>query len=187
MAETDVQSHLVTVDEFARMSQGGVFAEHARVELIDGEIREMTPIGPLHAVVVSLLAEQLVTRLTGKAYVSIQNPVRLDRHNEPQPDAAVARRRLDSYAARHPGADDVLLVIEVGDSSLRYDRVVKVPRYGKAGIPETWLVDPAAETVAVHTGPGRDGYAHRQVRRRGDAITATAVPALTVQVDALFP
>ena len=187
MAETDVQSHLVTVDEFARMGEAGVFAERPRVELVDGEIREMTPIGPPHAVVVSLLAEQLVARLAGKAYVSIQNPVRLDPHNEPQPDAAVARRRLDSYAARHPGADDVLLVVEVGDSSSRHDRVVKAPRYGKAGIPETWLVDPAAETVTVLTGPGRDGYAHRRVHRRGDAITATAVPELTVQVAALFP
>lgn len=187
MAETDVQSHLVTGDEFARMGEAGVFAEHPRVELVDGEIREMTPIGPPHAVVVSLLAEQLVARLAGKAYVSIQNPVRLDRHNEPQPDAAVARRRLDSYAARHPGADDILLVVEVGDSSSRYDRVVKAPRYGKAGIPETWLVDPAAETVTVLTGPGPDGYAHRQVRRREDTITATAVPELTVQVAALFP
>lgn len=187
MAATDVQHHLVTVDEFARMGEAGVFAEHPRVELVDGEIRDMTPIGPSHAVVVSLLAEQLFTRLTGKAYVSIQNPVRLDRHNEPQPDAAVARRRLDSYAVRHPGAGDILLVVEVGDSSLRHDRAVKAPRYGKAGIPETWLVDPAAETVTVLTGPGRDGYVHRQVHRRGDAIAATAVPALTVPVEALFP
>lgn len=187
MAATDIQHHLVTVDEFARMGEAGVFAEQPRVELVDGEIRDMTPIGPSHAVVVSLLAEQLFARLAGKAYVSIQNPIRLDRHNEPQPDAAVARRRLDSYAARHPGANDVLLVVEVGDSSLRHDRAVKAPRYGKAGIPETWLVDPAAEIVTVFTGPGGDGYAHRQVRRRGDAITATAVPDLTVQVDALFP
>ena len=187
MAETEVQGHLVTVDEFARMGEAGVFADDARVELVDGEIREMTPIGPPHALVVSLLAEQLIVRLAGKAYVSVQNPVRLDRHSEPQPDAAVARRRLDSYAARHPGADDVLLVIEVADSSVRYDRLEKAPRYGRAGIPETWLVDLAAETVTVRTGPGPDGYARRQVRRRGDAITATAIPELSVQVDALFP
>ena len=187
MAETEVQGRLVTVDEFARMGEAGVFADDARVELVDGEIREMTPIGPPQALVVSLLAEQLIVRLAGKAYVSVQNPVRLDRHSEPQPDAAVARRRLDSYAARHPGADDVLLVIEVADSSVRYDRLEKAPRYGRAGIPETWLVDLAAETVTVHTGPGRDGYARRQVRRRGDAVTATAVPELSVQVEALFP
>ena len=186
MAVADIHRHLFTVDEFARMGEAGVFAEDDRVELIDGEIREMTPIGPTHAVVVNLLAELLITRLAGRAYVSIQNPVRLDRHTEPQPDLAVARRRLDAYASRHPEAGDLLLVIEVADSSLRYDRVEKVPRYGGAGIPETWLVDLAAEAVAVYTDPGRDGYAREQVRQRGDTIAATGVPELRLQVDEMF-
>ena len=186
MAVPDIHRHLFTVDEFARMGEAGVFAEDDRVELIDGEIREMTPIGPTHAVVVNLLAELLITRLAGRAYVSIQNPVRLDRHTEPQPDLAVARRRLDAYASRHPEAGDLLLVIEVADSSLRYDRVEKVPRYGGAGIPETWLVDLAAETVAVYTDPGRDGYAREQVRQHGDTIAASGVPELRLQVDEMF-
>ena len=186
MAVPDIHRHLFTVDEFARMGEAGVFAEDDRVELIDGEIREMTPIGPTHAVVVNLLAELLITRLAGRAYVSIRNPVRLDRHTEPQPDLAVARRRLDAYASRHPEAGDLLLVIEVADSSLRYDRVEKVPRYGGAGIPETWLVDLAAETVAVYTDLGRAGYAREQVRQRGDTIAATGVPELRLHVDEMF-
>ncbi len=186
MAVTDIQRHLFSVDEFARMGEAGVFAEDDRVELIDGEICEMTPIGPPHAVVVNLLAELLITRLAGKAYVSIQNPVRLDRHTEPQPDLTVARRRLDAYADRHPEAGDILLVVEVADSSLRYDRVEKVPRYGKAGIPETWLVDLSAETVTVYTGPGPGGYANEQTRRRGDVIAAIGVPELGLRVDEMF-
>ncbi len=187
MAVADIHRHLFTVDEFACMGEAGVFAEGERVELIDGEIREMTPIGPAHAAVVNLLAEQLITRLAGKAYVSIQNPVRFDRHTEPQPDLTVARRRLDAYGTRHPEAGDILLVIEVADSSLRYDRVEKMPRYGKAGIPETWLVDLAAETVTVYTSPGRDGYAREQVRKRGDTIAATGLPEIGLRVDDMFP
>lgn len=187
MALTEIQRHVFTVDEFARMGEAGVFAEEDRVELIDGEIREMTPIGPLHAVVVNLLAELLITRLAGKAYVSIQNPVRLDRHTEPQPDLTVARRRLDAYAGRHPEAGDILLVVEVADSSLRYDRVEKVSRYGKAGIPGTWLVDLSAETVTVYTGPGPDGYTDEHLYRRGDTIVAAGVPEIGLQVDEMFP
>ena len=186
MAVTDIQRHLFTVDEFARMGEAGVLAAGDRVELIDGEIREMTPIGPPHAAVVNLLAEQLITRLAGKAYVSIQNPVRLDKHTEPQPDLAVARRRLDAYAGRHPEAADILLVIEVADSSLRFDRAEKVPRYGRAGIPESWLVDLEAETVTAYTGPGPNGYAREQLCRRGDTIAATGVPEIGLRVDEMF-
>ena len=136
--------------------------------------------------VVNVLAELLITRLAGKAYVSIQNPVRLDRHTEPQPDLTVARRRLDAYADRHPEPGDILLVVEVADSSLRYDRVEKVPRYGRAGIPETWLVNLSAATVTVYTGPGPGGYANEQIRRRGGVIAAIGVPELGLRVDEIF-
>ena len=130
----DVQRHRFTVDEFARMGEAGIFTEDDRVELIDGEILEMTPIGPPRAGLVSRLTELIVTCVAGRAHVSIQNPVRLDPHTEPQPDLVVARRRKESYTDRHPEPDDILLVIEVADSSLRYDRTEKAPRYGRAGI-----------------------------------------------------
>ena len=187
MAVADIHRHVFTIDEFARMGEAGVFAEGERVELIDGEVREMAPIGPSHAVVVNLLAEQFITRLAGTAYVSIQSPIRLGRHTEPQPDLAVARRRLDAYGAGHPEAGDVLLVVEVADSSLRYDREEKVPRYGRAGIPETWLVDLAAETVTVYAGPGPDGYTDEHLYRRGDTIVSATVPEIELLVDEMFP
>ncbi len=181
----EVQRYRFTVDEFARMGEAGIFSEDDRVELIDGEILEMTPIGPPHAWFVDRLNELIVTRLAGRAHVRIQNPVRLGRHTEPQPDLVVARRS-DAYADRHPEPGDILLVIEVADSSLRYDRLEKVPRYGKAGIPEAWLVDVEARTVTVYTGSGPDGYARQQVRRRGDRLAATSVPALEFLVDDVF-
>ena len=165
-----VRPYRFAVDEFARMGEAGIFTEDDRVELIDGAVLEMTPIGPPHAGIVGRLTELLVTRLAGRAYVSVQNPIRLDRHTEPQPDLVVARRRQSGYTDRHPDADDVLLVVEVADSSLRHDREQKAPRYGKAGIPETWLVDLAAGTVTVYSDPGPDGYARAQVRRRGDGL-----------------
>ena len=175
-----------TVDEFARMGEAGIFTEDDRVELIDGEILEMTPIGALHAGVVSRLTELLVTRLAGKAYVSVQNPIRLGDHTEPQPDLVVARRRESLYTDRHPEAGDIHLVIEVADSSLRYDKQEKVPRYGRAGVPETWLVDLEAREVTVYADPGPDGYAKQQTRRRGDTLAATRVPDLVVAVDDIF-
>ena len=195
-----VRPYRFAVDEFARMGEAGIFTEDDRVELIDGAILKMPPIGPPHAGIVGRLTELLVTRLAGRAYVSIQKPIRLDRHTEPQPDLVVARRRRSGYTDRHPGADDVFLVVEVADSSLRHDRDQKAPRYGRAGIPETWLVDPAAGTVTVYSDPGPDGYARAQVRRRGDGLRialrraagnggrgpADDEPALDVRIDEIF-
>ena len=181
----EVRRYRFTVDEFARMGEAGIFTEDDRVELLDGEILEMTPIGPPHAWIVDRLAELILTRLAGRVHVRIQNPVRLDNHTEPQPDLVVARRS-SAYAERHPEADDILLVIEVADSSLRYDRLEKVPRYGKAGIPETWLVDVDAVAVTVYTDPGPSGYARQQEGRRGDGLAATRVPDLEFPVDDIF-
>ena len=180
----DGQRYRFTVDEFARMGEAGIFTED-RVELIDGEILEMTPVSALHAGVVSWLNELLVTRLAGKAYVSVQNPIRLANNTEPQPDLVVARRRKSFYTDRHPEPDDIHLVIEVAESSLRYDKLEKVPRYGRAGIPEAWLVDLEAGEIGIYTEPGPDGYASRQVRHAGDdVVTAAAdLPEIRFAVD----
>ena len=186
MAVVEIHRHRFTVEDFAHMGEAGIFTAHDRVELIDGEIREMTPIGPSHAGLVDRLAELLINRLTGKANVRIQNPIRLGRYTEPQPDLVIARRRTDYYAGRHPEAGDVLLVIEVADSSLLYDQVEKAPRYATAGIPETWLVDASGETVTVHSEPGPDGYTEERVLRRGNEIRSVAVAGLRLPVDEIL-
>jgi len=180
------QRYRFTVDEFARMGEAGIFTDDDRVELIDGDILEMTPIGALHAGIVSRLNELLMARLAGKACVSIQSPIRLANDTEPQPDLVVARRRETFYTDRHPEPGDILLVIEVADSSLRYDKLEKAPRYGRAGIPELWLVDLEAGDVTVYTGPGPDGYASRQLRQRGDDMVAASMPEIRASVDDLF-
>ncbi|MCY4508670.1 MAG: Uma2 family endonuclease [Acidobacteria bacterium] len=182
-AAVAIPRHRFSVDDFARLGEAGIFTEDDRVELIDGEIRDMTPIGQPHAWIVNRLTWRLVMRLAGRAWVSVQNPVRLDRHTEPLPDLVVARGGEDDYADRHLEADDILLVVEVADSSLRYDRIEKMPRYAAAGIPEAWLVDVAGGAVTVSTGPGPDGYADRRVFRRGEGIVSTAVAGLQVTVD----
>ena len=182
----DVRRYRFTVDEFARMGEAGIFTEDDRVELIDGEIVAMAPIGPLHAGLVSRLNQLIVTRVAGRAHVSVQNPVRLDPHTEPQPDLVVARPRKTFYTDRHPEPGDILLVVEVADSSLGYDRTEKAPRYGRAGIPELWIVDAAAAAVTAHTEPGPEGYATRRVLRGGDEVAAGSLDGLGFSVDAIF-
>ena len=177
--------HRFTVDDFARMGEAGIFTEDDRVELIDGEVREMTPIGPPHAWSVDRLTVLVAARLPETAHLRVQGPIRLGRHTEPQPDLSVSRR-TQAYTHRHPDASDLLLVIEVSDSSLQYDRGEKVPRYGKAGVPETWVVDVSARTVTAYTGPGPEGYARERVLRCGERITASAVAELDFAVDEIF-
>ena len=182
-AAVAIPRHRFTVEDFARLGEAGIFTEDDRVELIDGEIRDMTPIGQPHAWIVNRLNRRLVKRLDDRTYVSVQNPLRLDGHTEPQPDLVVARGGEDDYADRHLEAGDVLLVIEVADSSLRYDRAEKMPRYGRAGILEAWLVDVAGGAVTVYTTPGAGGYASEQVFRPGAEIASTTVAGLRVTVD----
>src|SRR5207247_3212709 len=136
-----------TVDEYYRMAETGILAEDDRVELLDGEIVEMSPIGPRHAATVTRL-DHLFNRLVGdRAIVRAQNPVRLDGYSEPEPDIALVTPRADFYRAEHPTPRDILLIVEVADTSLRYDRHTKLPGYARAGVPEAWLVDLTADRV----------------------------------------
>ena len=166
--------HLLSVHDFHRMGEAGILAGDDRIELIDGGLIDMAPIGSAHAGMVMHLNQRLTRALAGRAIVSPQNPVRLDERSEPQPDIAILRNRRDSYQESHPGPSDVLLVIEIADSSLDYDRDVKVPLYARHGVPEVWLVDLNARHVGIYRRP--DGGAYREVLRLGDA--ETVAPAL---------
>jgi Uma2 family endonuclease len=172
-----------TVDEYHRMGRAGVFHEDDRVELLDGQIVEMTPIGGAHAACVIRLNDLLSRRAGSDMSVSVQNPVVLAERWEPQPDIAVLRRPGGYAGAWLPNPSDVLLVVEVADTSLERDRDVKIPRYAAAGIPEAWLVDLARDAISVYRGPGQDGYGEIVTVTRGAVVGPRHLPELAVAVD----
>jgi Uma2 family endonuclease len=172
-----------TVDDYHRMAEAGILGEDDRVELIEGQVVPMSPIGGPHVGCVNRLNRLLVTRAGPRAVVSVQNPVRLDRHSEPQPDLAVLRPKADDYASGVPLAADVIVLIEVCDSSVRYDREVKVPLYAKAGVAEVWLVDLGARELRVHRRPSASGYSDVTTRRSGEVVSPLALADVTLTVD----
>lgn len=171
-----VTKRLFTVAEYYRMAQAGIFSEDDHVELLEGEIFEMSPISSRHASCVSRLNHLLQSRLQGRAIVSVQNPVRLSEYSEPQPDIAVLKFRSDFYSLEHPKPEDVLLVIEVRETSAEFDRRVKLPLYAKSGIPEVWLIDLTQEQIEIYRAPSSQGYSDAQTFRRGQTVTAQLLP-----------
>lgn len=151
--------HTYSVDDYYRMAETGILRAGDRVELIEGEIIDMAPIGSRHAAAVNRIGNTLKLGVDTQAIVAVQNPVRLDRYSEPQPDIALLRPREDFYATAHPGPADVLLIIEVADSTLRYDRAIKLPLYARHGIPEVWLVDIDNNSFTIHREPQAAEYA----------------------------
>jgi Uma2 family endonuclease len=175
--------HRFTVDEYHRMGQAGVFREDDRVELIRGHIVEMTPIGPEHAGCVDYLAHALDRGLASRAIVRVQNPVVLDRHVELQPDLALLRPRPGFYRNAHPGPADTLLIVEVADTSLQYDREEKLALYAEAGIPEVWLVDLPGKVIETYREPRGGGYRVARTARRGESVAPRAFPDLSLTVE----
>lgn len=175
-----------TVSEYYRLARHGILNGSDRVELLDGRIYEMAPIGSGHAQCVRRLTELLVLRVAPRALVSIQNPVRLNDRSEPEPDVALLEPK-DVYGRRHPGPEDVLLLIEVADSSLDFDRDVKPLLYARAGIRELWVLALREERVHAYRRPGPDGYAEHAVVERGGALPITALPEMDpIPVDAML-
>lgn len=178
--------HRVTIGEYHQMGEAGILTEDDRVELIEGEIVEMPPIGPPHAGGVIRLAQLFTDALGGRALVSQQNPVALSDHSEPQPDVTLLRPRADYYARSHPTPADVLLVVEVAETSVGSDRRVKLPLYARAGIPEAWLLDLPGDALEVHRQPSPEGYREVQRFRRGGRLAPQAFPELELRVDDLL-
>lgn len=174
-----------TVDEFHRMAAAGVFTEDDRVELLEGEVTVMTPIGHRHAAAVNFLNDRLGEALRGRALVQVQNPVRLGPHNEPQPDLALLRRAADYYRTAPPTAADVFCVIEVADTTVEYDRA-KLPLYAEAGVPETWIVDLQTERLEVYREPRGARYERAVVLRRGETVSPERFPDVALVVAEVF-
>lgn len=172
-----------TVDEYYRMVEVGIIKADERVELLDGEIVKMSPIGPLHAAVVERLRELLSEKLRGQARVRSQNPVRLSNLSEPEPDIAVVQLRADYYASAHPTPAEILLLIEVSDTTLAKDKHVKLPLYAADSVPEVWIVDLDRQQIEQHYSPGGGQYRSKQTWARGQQISANAVEGLVVAID----
>ncbi len=170
-----------TVEEYYRMAEAGILGEDDRVELLDGEIVQMSPIGSRHAGTVDRLGEALRQGAGTQAVVRVQNPIRLSETSEPQPDLCLLRPRADYYTGRHPGPDDVLLVIEVADASLRYDRDVKIPAYARAGVPEVWLFDLTGRRIYAYREPSGDGYRSVTELKAGDELSLATLRAVRVR------
>ena len=176
--------HKIDTDSYYRAAETGVLRPEDRVELIEGEIIDMAPIGPDHEGDVISLNRALVEACGRRALVSPQNSLRLGRWSAPQPDFTVLRPRADTYrTGERAGPSDALLVIEVSDSSLHYDRTVKLPLYARSGIGEVWIVDVARRIVTVYRDPSPDGYATMNTHHSGDRIALALDPTLVVDLD----
>ncbi|MFV9506274.1 MAG: Uma2 family endonuclease [Oscillochloridaceae bacterium umkhey_bin13] len=175
-----------TVDDFARMREAGLLSEDDRIELLDGEIYVMSPVGPLHVAIVNKLNRILSQQLGDEAIVSVQNPIRLGDTGEPQPDLALLQPRADFYTTALATPAEILLLIEVADTSLAYDREQKLPRYAEAAISEVWIVDLASQTIEQYTQPLQGRYTLVRTILFGETIRATLLTGINVQTDILF-
>jgi Uma2 family endonuclease len=175
-----------TAAEYHQMIEAGVFGDGERLELIDGEIVEMSPIGDRHAACVRRLNEVLSQLFAGQAIVDVQDPILVDAEYAPQPDLALLRPRADYYASQTPTAVDCLLVIEVADTSADFDRQIKMPRYARAGIAELWLVDLERDVVVVYQNPLGDSYQRVQVCRRSETIAFGAAQEIRILVQSIL-
>lgn len=178
-----IERRWFSVEEFDRMIRSGILTGDERVELIEGEIVKMSPIGKFHAACVIRLT-MLLTRLVGElALVSVQNPVQLNDFSKPQPDVALLKPRDDFYAQTPPMPDDILLIVEVADTTAASDRTVKVPLYARAGIPVVWLVDLQRDLIEVYARPAGGAYQELSEARRGDTLTLESLPGFKLGVN----
>jgi Uma2 family endonuclease len=178
----EVTRHLFTVAEYERMGRAGIFSEDERVELVCGEVVKMPPVGERHAACVDVLNELLRERLGRSVIVRVQNPVLLDDFSEPQPDITILKRRDDFYRNGHPRPEDILLVIEVSDATLKYDQKVKVPLYARAGIPEVWVVNLRGGRIKTYADPAEGAYRTVTSYARGEELRSRSLAALRLSV-----
>jgi Uma2 family endonuclease len=178
--------HRFSVKDYYRMAETGVLRPDARVELLDGKIIDMSPIGPFHGGVTDYLNEIFTAASKGRWRTRVQNSLRLDDHSEPQPDLVLAKPAMDFYRRRHPQAADVFLLVEVSDSTIAADQEDKLPAYGRAGVPEVWIVNLNELTVEIYREPNFTGYGSKTVRHTGEKISPLAFPDAVVDVAELL-
>jgi hypothetical protein len=184
--QTEVRRRRFTREEYHRMADAGILHEDDRVELIEGEIVLMTPIGRRHAACVAELTRLLVPAVANRALLWPQNPITLPNESEPQPDIVLLRPRADRYRQDDARPEDVLLLVEVADTSQRYDRTVKLPLYEAAGVPEVWIVDLPGEVIEIYRRPTPSGYSQVEQVGRGGVVAPVAFPDIVLPVDTIL-
>ena len=181
-----LRRHRLTVDEYYRMAETGVLAPDARVELIEGEIVDMAPIGTRHGSTVKRLVQLLTAAVGDRAIVSVQDPVRLSRRSEPQPDLMLLAPREDYYADAHPTAAEVLLLIEVSDTTARYDRVIKLGLYARHAVPEVWIVDLDNQLLRVYRLPQGEVYTEVMETASPGPLAPLLLPGVVIDASKLL-
>ena len=185
-AQDSLHRHRLSVDDYHRMGDAEIFTDGARFELIEGELIDMSPIGSRHAGTVKRLNNLLKQAVGEQAIVSVQDPIVLGQHSEPEPDLALLHPRGDFYTDSHPQAEDVLLIVEVADSSLKGDLGVKVPLYARHGIPEVWLVDVENNQLSIFHTPTEHGYRHEHKTQRAGSVALQQIPGVEIDLSSLF-
>ena len=184
---TIIKRRLFTVHDYHRMGEAGILLEDDRVELIRGEIVAMSPIGNPHNAAVDRANRALVNLVGDRAIVRVQGSVRLDEYDEPQPDIVLLRPRPDFYNSMSAGPKDIFLIVEMADSSLKYDRRVKAGLYAELGIPEYWVADLQNNRLLVYSHPEGDVYRVRRELHRGETAAPLLLPECIIPVDLLLP
>lgn len=180
---TQLPKRLFTLDEYEQLVEAGVLTEDHRVELVEGEIVEMAAKGSRHSACVSRITDLFYQHVRQHAIIRIQDPVRLSGHSELEPDVALLRLRDDLYATSHPHAADVHLLVEVSDTTLAYDRGVKLALYAKAGVAEVWVVNLPEEVIETYKRLEGGRYQDAREARRGELIALEIVPGLALRVN----
>lgn len=179
-------ARLITVVQYDEMIEHGILTTEDRVELLDGVIIEKIPKGIKHAAFNDLVAEKLRETLGNRAVIRNQNPIVLDDYSEPEPNIVLAKQPREIYLEKHPTPEDILLIVEISDSTLGRDRVTKSLAYSKAGIQQYFVLNLQNETLEEYREPSEDGYQFKRTLRKGDSVNLTAFPEVEIKIDDLF-
>lgn len=182
MATVNPVKHLTNLDEWRRLGEANIFPPGSRLELINGEILEMAPIGFNHAGHVIRLLNFFASRVANKALLNAQNPLQLGDLSEPEPDFMLLKPNADFYSSRHPNAGDVLLLVEIADTSLKFDQNQKLRLYALHGIPEYWLLNLNDSCLEVYRRPRGEAYAEKTTLGADDTLILSQLPEITLRI-----